>query len=147
MRNTFFMLLILVGIASAQINTWVKATGSLPGGWTFPAMTYAPTTNEFILSMGHHGGLYTVTVFKSQWNQWINALPNDTLYGSAAVSDSIEALNGKWADSTGLAYGFGRGQGNGVFGWGFQFANVKGYLRPNPNPDNASATLAYSQFC
>lgn len=148
--KVLFFLLAFYALSSSEINRWQKVTSSTIGGWAFPALVYAPNTNEYIVSMGgqhpQYASVYQVQVFTDGLGKWINAFPHDSLYGSAAVSNTDEATAGKWGDSTGTIYGYGMGQGGPVFGWPFYFTKIKGYLRPNPNPDGYMSR-AYTQFC
>ncbi|MBL8029154.1 MAG: hypothetical protein JNL74_22220, partial [Fibrobacteres bacterium] len=138
-------LLLSVTVIIGQVNTWSPAGGNTLGRWFGPALVYSHKTDEFVLTMGSQKSkVYTVQVLPSANGKWINALPNDSLYGSVANANSVDSANGKWADSTGSAYSIGT---NDQFGWRPRFANVKGYLRPNLNCDDFGAVTAYSQFC
>lgn len=132
----------------SQSNTWVKVTGRQVGSWGFPALAYAANTDEFVLTLGQQPspGVYHIQVFSHALGKWINALPSDTLYGSAATDNALDSAAGKWADSTGTAYGYGYNKGIAGFGWRFGWRTVQGYLRPNTSSD-AKALRAYSQFC
>lgn len=136
MRTTVFLLLIGASLLFSQSNTWTKAAGRISGNGFMPLMLYSPQTKEYVLNFGELSEeglncLYQVQVYTHSLSKWINALPHDTLYG-------------KWADSTGYAYGKGR-VGMPVFSsyywtWGL----VDGYLRPSSVHPNARV---YGQGC
>lgn len=152
MHKTIPVLLAAAICVFPQANTWVKATGAENGGRENAAMFYWPDSSRFLLTMGYttinpQGDFsispYDVQRFTVPEGHWVNYLPNDSLFGSAAVSDSLEALAGKWADSTGLAYGNGRTAGN-LFYYHFYFKPVQGYLRPNLYYGGGSAHNQYA---
>ncbi|MBL8025164.1 MAG: T9SS type A sorting domain-containing protein [Fibrobacteres bacterium] len=142
-----FLLLFNVVLLS-QVNTWVKTTGRQVGKWEYPALAYSSATGEFVLTAGQQPtpSTYHVMNYSHALGKWINALPHDSLYGSAANANSVDSAAGKWADSTGTAYGYGYNKGIAGFGWRFGWRNVLGYLRPNTSSD-AKAFRAYTQFC
>jgi hypothetical protein len=127
----------LAGLGFGQANTWTQITGNDIGSWRYCGLLYAPNTNEYIVTMGNQNESgadcpFNVQVFTHTLGKWINALPHDTLYG-------------KWADSTGYAFGNGR-TGNQVFGtYYWAIRTIEGYLRVNNGAFKTAR--AYQQFC
>ena len=144
-------LMVLVSAVCSQTNTWTMVTGNQVGDRSFPALVYAPLINGFVYTMGDQtdngqetnpAGPYSVLLYNQGLGHWINYLPNDTLYGSAATANTADSAAGKWADSTGNAYGNGRGM---PYGSPY-FTKMNGYLRPKLWWYYNKITRAYRQF-
>jgi hypothetical protein len=137
---TLLVVLILLAVnfaGIAQSNTWTLKTSSTATRY-HPALIYAPVTKEFILTIGSQNedgsnSAYTVQSYRHAYGKWINSLPNDTLYG-------------KWADSTGFAYGKGMVGPNAFGTYYWTTGMVDGYLRPNIGGFEPNSR-AYKQFC
>lgn len=150
MKNlSLLILLTMIPALYGQNNTWTKVAGGLKGVPSFSQVLYSPHTNEFVNNFGPlpqdgKNHLYQVQVYSYALGKWINALPHDSLYGSSSINDSVEALQRKWADSTGYAYGYGR-VGMPVFNsYYWTWKTVYGYLRPSSVLNNARV---YGQGC
>jgi hypothetical protein len=148
MSKKLIITLALATLLFPQANTWTKTAGRMAGNGYMPLLLYSPETKEYVLNFGELSEeglncLYQVLVYDPA-GRWINALPHDSLYGSASVNDSVDAAAGNWADSTGYAYGNGR-VGRPVFGTYFwTWGTIDGYLRPSSVHTNARV---YGQGC
>lgn len=130
MLSIIKVIMVFAAIACAQSNVWIKQSEDQTGTFQGDALFYHPDSDRFVRVLGNGWWSRPLEPFEVQSysfsdGRWLNFLPHDSLYGSASVNDSLEALAGKWADSTGFSYGNGRTQRD-YFG----FFNRQGYLRP-----------------
>lgn len=123
-------MLFSASILFSQANNWVQITGNQTGLRPYGTLVYLPDSNSFILSMGtfEQNANQPYTEMRFNWNtgQWINLLPNDSLYG-------------KWANLTGNT--FGKGIYKEPY---FGLYTIDGYLRPNLYP--VRGPKAYYQY-
>ncbi|MBL8026078.1 MAG: hypothetical protein JNL74_06695 [Fibrobacteres bacterium] len=129
MKSIIALIFLTMMISSISASSWSKLTVGANGTVRGTALFYQPDSNRFIRLLGAGYTAppepYEVQMFTFSENRWVNFLPHDSLYGSAAVSDSLEALAGKWSDSTGNSYGNGKSVAKDYFG----FYARQGYLR------------------